>query len=51
MGKKLDSEHSFAIVDGAMNDLLRPSFYNAYHQVLPINEKNTTKNHKAVLKM
>jgi diaminopimelate decarboxylase len=25
-----------------MNDLLRPSFYNAYHQVLPINEKNTT---------
>ena len=39
---KQNSEHAFAIVDGAMNDLLRPSFYNAYHQVLPINEKNTT---------
>ncbi|CAC9586085.1 Diaminopimelate decarboxylase (EC 4.1.1.20) [uncultured Gammaproteobacteria bacterium] len=35
---KQNSEHSFAIVDGAMNDLLRPSFYNAYHQVLPINK-------------
>jgi diaminopimelate decarboxylase len=39
---KQNSDHSFAIVDGAMNDLLRPSFYNAYHQVLPINEKNKT---------
>ena len=35
---KQNSEHSFAIVDGAMNDLLRPSFYNAYHQVLPVNQ-------------
>ncbi|BAS68352.1 diaminopimelate decarboxylase [endosymbiont of Bathymodiolus septemdierum str. Myojin knoll] len=38
---KQNSEHSFAIVDGAMNDLLRPSFYNAYHQVLPVNENAT----------
>lgn len=36
---KQNSDHAFAIVDGAMNDLLRPSFYNAYHQVLAINEK------------
>ena len=35
---KQNSDHSFAIVDGAMNDLLRPSFYNAYHQVLPVNQ-------------
>jgi len=35
---KQNSEHSFAIIDGAMNDLLRPAFYNAYHQVLPVNE-------------
>lgn len=35
---KQNSEHSFAIVDGAMNDFLRPSFYNAYHQVLPVNQ-------------
>lgn len=37
---KQNSEHSFAIIDGAMNDLLRPSFYNAYHQVLPVNENS-----------
>ena len=24
------------VVDAAMNDLLRPSFYQAYHHVLPI---------------
>lgn len=35
---KQNSEHSFAVVDGAMNDFLRPSFYNAYHQVLPVNQ-------------
>ena len=35
---KQNSEHSFAIIDGAMNDLLRPAFYNAYHKVLPVNE-------------
>ena len=35
---KQNSEHSFAIIDGAMNDLLRPSFYNAYHKVLPVDE-------------
>jgi diaminopimelate decarboxylase len=37
---KQNSEHSFAIIDGAMNDLLRPSFYNAYHQVLPVDENS-----------
>ena len=26
----------FVIVDAGMNDLIRPSFYNAYHQILPI---------------
>ncbi|SMN00934.1 Diaminopimelate decarboxylase [uncultured Candidatus Thioglobus sp.] len=39
---KQNSEHSFAIVDGAMNDLLRPSFYQAYHHVLPINENSNS---------
>ncbi len=27
---------SFAIVDAAMNDLLRPSLYQAYHHILPV---------------
>ncbi len=30
---------SFVIVDAAMNDLIRPSLYDAYHEVLPLNEK------------
>lgn len=28
----------FVIVDAAMNDLLRPSLYDAYHPILPCNE-------------
>lgn len=27
---------SFAIVDAAMNDLIRPSLYQAYHDILPV---------------
>ncbi|MBX3301202.1 MAG: diaminopimelate decarboxylase [Nitrospira sp.] len=30
---------SFVIVDAAMNDLIRPSLYEAYHEVLPVNEE------------
>jgi len=31
--EKTNGEKRFVIVDGAMNDLLRPSLYNAYHKV------------------
>jgi len=27
---------NFAIVDAGMNDLIRPSLYNAYHEILPV---------------
>ncbi|MCX8022952.1 MAG: diaminopimelate decarboxylase [Syntrophorhabdaceae bacterium] len=30
----------FYIVDGAMNDLIRPSLYGAYHQIIPVQKKN-----------
>ena len=30
---------TFYIVDGAMNDLVRPSLYNAYHEIVPVQEK------------
>jgi diaminopimelate decarboxylase len=33
--KKKNDGKRFLIVDAAMNDLLRPSLYNAYHEVLP----------------
>jgi diaminopimelate decarboxylase len=29
----------FAIVDAAMNDLMRPSLYDAWHEVLPVRER------------
>lgn len=29
---------SFLVVDAAMNDLIRPALYEAYHQMLPLNE-------------
>jgi diaminopimelate decarboxylase len=31
--EKTNGDKRFVIVDGAMNDLLRPSLYNAYHKV------------------
>ncbi|MDA7817870.1 diaminopimelate decarboxylase [Sulfurimonas sp.] len=39
--KKNDSKR-FVIIDGAMNDLLRPSLYNAYHKIEAITDSNTT---------
>lgn len=31
--EKINGEKRFVIVDGAMNDLIRPSLYNAYHRI------------------
>lgn len=39
---KPGSEHSFAIVDAAMNDLLRPVLYDAWHEVRPVRPRNQT---------
>jgi len=33
--KKTNNSKKFLIVDAAMNDLLRPSLYNAYHEIIP----------------
>lgn len=30
---------TFAIVDAGMNDLIRPSLYGAYHQILPVSRR------------
>ncbi|GAB4359326.1 MAG: diaminopimelate decarboxylase [Bryobacter sp.] len=35
---KQNGAKHFVIVDGAMNDLIRPSLYEAYHRVLPVRE-------------
>jgi diaminopimelate decarboxylase len=34
---KQSGERRFVIVDGGMNDLIRPSLYDAYHRVWPVN--------------
>ncbi|MDB5806112.1 MAG: lysA [Betaproteobacteria bacterium] len=33
---------NFAIIDAAMNDLLRPSLYEAYHRIVPVRERAGT---------
>ena len=37
---KRNGEKNFIIVDAAMNDLLRPSIYRAYHHIQPVNKFN-----------
>ncbi|HJV96380.1 MAG TPA: diaminopimelate decarboxylase [Albitalea sp.] len=33
---KLGAERNFAVVDAAMNDLLRPALYDAWHDITPV---------------
>ena len=35
---KAGEGRNFMIVDAAMNDLIRPAMYDAYHDILPVNE-------------
>jgi diaminopimelate decarboxylase len=37
---KHGEEKNFAIVDAAMNDLMRPALYDAYHDILPVKREN-----------
>jgi diaminopimelate decarboxylase len=39
---KENEEKRFVIVDAGMNDLVRPSYYGSYHQILPV-KKETRK--------
>jgi diaminopimelate decarboxylase len=34
--RKTNNSKNFLIIDAAMNDLLRPSLYNAFHQIAPV---------------
>jgi diaminopimelate decarboxylase len=38
INRKTNGSKHFVIVDAAMNDLLRPSLYQAYHQIWPVKE-------------
>ncbi len=37
---KRTGHKNFIIVDAAMNDLIRPSFYDAYHEIVPLARKS-----------
>ena len=38
---KLNGAKNFAVVDAAMNDLMRPALYDAYHAIEPVQPRNT----------
>src|ERR1051325_6111610 len=37
---KKTGKKNFLLVDAAMNDLIRPAFYEAYHEIVPLSQKN-----------
>ena len=37
--RKKSPSKEFVIVDAAMNDLIRPAFYESYHQIVPLKHK------------
>jgi diaminopimelate decarboxylase len=39
--KNLKSRN-FLVLDGAMNDLMRPAMYDAYHEVVPVRQRKTS---------
>jgi diaminopimelate decarboxylase len=41
--RKRNDGKQFVIVDAAMNDLIRPSLYNAYHEIVPVVRSGKTK--------
>lgn len=36
---KRTGKKNFVIVDAAMNDLIRPAFYDSYHEIVPVRKK------------
>jgi diaminopimelate decarboxylase len=40
--KKTNGAKKFLVVDAAMNDLLRPSLYHAYHEIVPVASDQTS---------
>ncbi len=40
--RKTTGDKNFVVIDAAMNDLIRPALYSAYHEILPVRETNAT---------
>ena len=41
LGVKNGGNRNFLILDAAMNDLIRPAMYDAYHDVIPVRQTNS----------
>jgi diaminopimelate decarboxylase len=46
---KHEDAHSFAIVDAAMNDLLRPALYEAWHEIVPVAPRQGVARHYEIV--
>src|SRR6184192_4400131 len=44
---KKSGAKTFAIVDAGMNDLIRPALYHSYHEIVPVEERNTITSKRA----
>lgn len=42
MYKKTSGKKTFVIIDGAMNDLIRPALYGSHHEILPVQRRKAT---------
>jgi len=45
--KKANDGKRFLVVDAAMNDLIRPALYGAYHEIVPVTQHDAAKTDKA----
>jgi len=45
---KHDGVRKFVIVDAGLNDLIRPSMYDAYHEIIPVTQLNKSSEKEAV---
>jgi diaminopimelate decarboxylase len=41
--RKKTGDKDFVIIDGAMNDLIRPALYSAHHEIVPVRESDRGK--------
>jgi diaminopimelate decarboxylase len=41
--RKTTGDKNFVVIDAAMNDLIRPALYSAYHEILPVREMDAPK--------
>jgi diaminopimelate decarboxylase len=46
--RKMNGAKQFVVVDAAMNDLVRPSLYNAYHEIIPARLDINASRHETV---